>query len=230
MKKVGIIGGLGPESTVDYYKSIISKFQKVKNNQKILPELIINSIDMYRVFKFIDNQDLSELADYLIAAVDSLASAGVDFAVLSANTPHIVYDQVKEGVGIPLISIVEATLKEASKQNLNKVGLMGTRFTMENDFYNKPFAAIGKEIIVPTKDEINMIHEKVEEELEIGVVKEETKQKFLAIIQRMIADHHIEGLILGCTELPLLLKSGDADIPFLNTTEIHVNSIIKEIS
>ena len=229
MKKLGMIGGTGPESTVDYYQSIISKFQEETGSKENLPELLIYSINMYKIFDLLQNNQEEELAEYLAAAVLSLERAGAEFAVISANTPHIVFDQVQQKVNIPMISIVEESYRKANQLGLQKIGLLGTQFTMENDFFKKPFTKSGKEIFVPNKDEQKFLHGKIVTELEKGIVKEETKKDFLAIVEKLIERHNIEGIVLGCTELPMLFKPEDLEIPQLNTVEIHVAKIIEMI-
>ncbi|ANU09573.1 aspartate racemase [Planococcus antarcticus DSM 14505] len=229
MKKLGMIGGTGPESTVDYYQTIIKMFQERTGSQESLPELLIYSINMYKIFDLLQSGQEEELTEYLAAAVLSLERAGADFAVISANTPHIVFDRVQQKVNIPMISIVEATYRKAKNLRLQKIGLLGTQFTMENDFLKGPFTANGQEVFVPDEDEQQFIHGKIVGELEKGIVKEETKKAFLAISGRMIEQHQIEGLILGCTEFPMIFKPEDLDIPQLNTVEIHVDEIIKMI-
>lgn len=230
MKKLGMIGGTGPESTVDYYQSIISKFQEETGSKESLPELLIYSINMYKIFDLLQNNQEEELAEYLAAAVLSLERAGADFAVISANTPHIVFDKVQQKVNIPMISIVEESYRTAHQLEIHKIGLLGTKFTMENDFFKEPFTANGKEIFVPNEEDQQFIHEKIVKELEQGIVNEETKKEFLVIAERMIEQHGIEGLILGCTEFPMIFKPEDLDIPQLNTVEIHVAKIVDMIT
>ena len=230
MKKLGMIGGTGPESTVDYYQSIISKFQEETGSKESLPELLIYSINMYKIFDLLQNNQEEELAEYLAAAVLSLERAGADFAVISANTPHIVFDKVQQKVNIPMISIVEESYRKAGQLGLHKIGLLGTKFTMENDFFKEPFTANGKEIFVPIEEDQQFIHEKIVKELERGIVNEETKKELLVIAERMIEQHGIEGLILGCTEFPMIFKPEDLDIPQLNTVEIHVAKIVDMIT
>ena len=230
MKKLGMIGGTGPESTVDYYQSIISRFQEDTGSKESLPELLIYSINMYKIFDLLQNNQEEELAEYLAAAVLSLERAGADFAVISANTPHIVFDKVQQKVNIPMISIVEESYRTAHQLEIHKIGLLGTKFTMENDFFKEPFTANGKEIFVPNEEDQQFIHEKIVKELEQGIVNEETKKEFLVIAERMIEQHDIEGLILGCTELPMIFKPQDLDIPQLNTVEIHVAKIVDMIT
>ncbi|MDQ0429361.1 aspartate racemase [Planomicrobium stackebrandtii] len=229
MKKLGMIGGTGPESTVDYYQTIISEFQQRTGNQESLPELLIYSINMYKIFDLLESGQEEELAEYLAAAVLSLERGGADFAVISANTPHLVFKQIQQKVNIPMISIVEATYRKAQDMKLQKIGLLGTQFTMESDFFKNPFIATGQEVVVPNKDEQQFIHGKIVEELEKGIVKEETKKELLGIANRLIEQQGIEGLILGCTEFPMIFKPEDLDIPQLNTVEIHVDEIVKMI-
>lgn len=227
MPKLGLIGGTGPEATVDYYQSIILKYQEKTGREEDLPEFLINSINMYKIFDLLENGKMEELIEYLVEAVTILEKAGADFAVLSANTAHIVFDEVQQQVEIPLISIVEESVLAAKEMNLEKIGLLGTKFTMENDFFQQVFAAREKEIVVPTQQEQDFIHKKIVDELERGIVKEETKEAFLKIISRMAEQEGIEGVILGCTELPMLIKPEDSAIPQLNTTEIHVEAIVQ---
>ena len=229
MKKLGMIGGTGPESTLDYYQSIIKRFQEETGNEESLPELLIYSVNMYKIFDLLQNGQEEELAEYLAAAVLSLERAGADFAVMSANTPHIVFDKVQQKVNIPMVSIVEETYRRTQQLELKKIGLLGTKFTMENDFFKEPFSVNDQEIFVPNEDEQQFLHGKIVAELEQGIVKEETKKEFLAIAEKLIERHDIEGIVLGCTELPMIFKPEDLDIPQLNTVEIHVAKIVEMI-
>ncbi len=229
MKKVGIIGGTGPESTVDYYKSIISKFQEKIGSKEDLPELFINSINMYKMFNLLMNGQTQELIHYLTDAVQKLESVGVDFVVFTGNTPHIVFERVQEKVQVPMISMVEETYLKAQELSLEKIGLIGTKFTMENDFFKKPFISHNIEIVVPNQSEQEYIHRKIVEELENGIVNNETKKGFLNIIEQMTDRDGIQAIILGCTELPMLIKNEDLNIHSLNTAEIHINKIVDTI-
>ncbi|MGK7377048.1 aspartate/glutamate racemase family protein [Planococcus sp. 1R117A] len=227
MRKLGLIGGTGPESTVDYYQAIIAKYQEKTGNNEELPEFLINSINMYKIFELLEKGETEDLTDYLALAVLALEKAGAEYAVLTANTAHIVFEEVQKEVGIPLISIVEETARTAGKMKLEKIGLLGTKFTMENDFFQKIFTAAQKEIVVPNQQEQDFIHEKIVEELEKGIVEPETKDAFLKIVSRMAEQEGIQGVILGCTELPMLIKPEDSAIPQMNTTEIHVEAIVE---
>ncbi|GAB3060177.1 aspartate/glutamate racemase family protein [Virgibacillus ainsalahensis] len=228
MKKAGIIGGLGPESTVDYYQSFIKKYQARVNSKQELPELYINSINMYKIFQFISDNQINSLIDYVGGAAKKLEDIGADFAVISANTPHIVFEKIQERVNIPMISIVEATQDKADELNLKKACLLGTKFTMDNDFFKKPFQKGKKEIIVPGEEDQNYIHQKIVDELENGIVNPETKENLLNIIHKMREKEDFDGLILGCTELPMILNQDDLDIKLLNTTDIHVEKMVEQ--
>ncbi|GAA0492932.1 aspartate/glutamate racemase family protein [Salinibacillus aidingensis] len=227
MKKLGLIGGLGPESTVEYYQKIISKYQERVGTKEDLPEFLINSINMYKVFELIDSNQINGLTDYLTDAVKKLEQIGADYAAISANTPHIVFDQVQERVQIPMISIVEETYQAVQEKGLQRIGLLGTKFTMEHDFFKTPFSENDKTIVVPTASEQSYIHEKIVKELENGIVNEQTKADYIDIINRMIDEKNVEGIILGCTELPMILKDDDLDILLFNTTEIHISKIVE---
>ena len=223
------IGGLGPESTVDYYQSFIHKYQHEVNSQQDLPELFINSINMYNVFKYIDEDRLEDLADYVGEAAQKLEHIGADFIIIAANTPHIVFNDIKKRVHVPMISIVDATYEQAEEQGLQTLGLLGTKFTMTHDFFKTTFYDNDKHVIVPHQDEQQHIHQRIVDELENGIVKQETKDAFLKIIHRMIQEDHIDGVILGCTELQMLFNANDFDIPLLETMDIHVNKMIQEV-
>lgn len=226
--KIGIVGGLGPESTVDYYKSIIAEYRKIITDGSY-PQIVIDSVDMNEALGLLYGKDWPALVSLLSNALRNLSLAGADLAVIASNTPHIVFDQVQAKAPIPLLSIVEEAGKKAKKLKLGKVGLLGTAFTMKNNFYGDVFLKYGIETVVPALSEQEYIHEKIFQELELGIVKETTKNDFLRIINRMMKEEQIKGVILGCTEFPLILHEGDAEIPFINTVEVHVLSIIREI-
>ena len=228
MKKIGMIGGVGPESTVDYYQRMIQLYrQKVSDDS--YPEIIINSIDMTAMLKMIADKDFDDLIDLLTNGVDSLYQAGADFGFISSNTPHIVFEQVQKQSSIPLISIVEATRKSAETLNLKKIGLLGTLFTMQSSFYQAEFDQSGILLVAPSEKEQQYIHQKLMTEIEQGVFLDSTREDLLKIVKRMLVEDSIDGVILGCTELPLILTKDEFGIPFLNTTKIHVESIIDEL-
>jgi aspartate racemase len=226
MKKIGLIGGVGPESTIDYYRQIISAFN-ARYNDLTYPEIFIYSANLNKLIKFVEAKNWSELTKWLLAKIHILHTAGAEFAAIASNTPHIVFNEISSKSPIPLLSIVEETSKKAQQMKLKKVGLLGTKLTMEADFYKKPFILKGISVVVPTDKEQQLIHHKLFSEIALGIIKEETQEKFMAIIKRMVAENKIDSLILGCTELPMILKNNSYSIPFLDTTAIHCKSIVK---
>jgi len=229
MKTAGMIGGTGPESTVDYYRSIITLYRE-RTRDGSYPSLLINSINMQRMRDLVADNRLPELTVWLAAEIRKLAAAGADFALLSANTPHIVFDALQAESPVPMISIVETARDAASAQGLKRLGLLGTRFTMQGRFYTDPFRAIGIELVPPNMEEQAFVDDKYFGELVPGDFRPETRQAFRAIIDRLKRDERIDGLVLAGTELPLLLREvSDLGIPVLDTTKLHVERIVDHI-
>jgi aspartate racemase len=224
MKTIGILGGLGPESTVEYYKGIIRAFQ---TNESGYPEIIIYSTSLSEFWEIIEAGQFDELTVWLIERIESLYDAGADFAAIASNTPHIVFDEVNSRSPMSLLSIVEQTCKKAKSMGLKKCGLFGTGFTMQSSFYQDYFSKHGISMAIPDEDERKFLDNKIFSELATGIIKDETKKKFLQIAKRMIDEQSIDSLILACTELPLILSNDEYGIPFLSTTAIHVESIVK---
>ena len=229
MKKLGLVGGMGPGSTIPYYHDIMYGVQK-KVGGECFPNLTIESVNVFEVLRLCREEKFSELTDYLMRAILNLVASGADFAALSANTPHIVFGELQKQSPIPLVSIVDTACKEAQKQKFTKLGLLGTIFTMEGDFFKKPFIASGIEIITPKEQEMALINEKISCELELGTVKKETLQVFLTIIERMKREEGIQAIILGCTELPLILSNNVTPVPCLDTMQIHVQALVNIIT
>ena len=228
MKKLGLVGGMGPESTIPYYHDIVYGVQEALG-KTIFPELSIESVNVFEVLRLCGEKKYDELTEYLIRAINNLAKSGADFAALSANTPHIVFDKLKEQSPIPLISIVEAACEEARRRELKKIGLLGTIFTMTGEFFKIPFVKNEIQVTIPSESEMELINDKISTELELGIVKEETLLSFQKVISRMKDEDGIEAIVLGCTELPLLLNDEVSPVPCLDTMQIHINSIIKNI-
>jgi len=227
MKKIGIIGGLGPEATIDYYRELINAF-KINGGDLNYPEIIIFSVNMSEFLTFMKAKEYDQAIAYLLEKIKSLQLAGAEFAALSANTPHLLFDRLKEEAEIPLISIVEATRDECLKRGLKRTGLFGTGFTMEASFYPEVFQKQGIEVVMPEKTDKELIDYKLFSEIELGIFKDETRQLLIDIICKMVREQHIDSLILGCTEFPLILNQEMVGgIPVLNTTRIHVETIAK---
>lgn len=228
MKKLGLVGGMGPESTIPYYHGIVYGVQR-RAGKPLFPRLAIESVDVFEVLRLCGGQKYGELTAYLMDAIQSLADGGADFAALSANTPHIVFDRLQRQSPVPLVSIVEAARDEAVRLKKRRLGLLGTVFTMTGDFFKAPFTESGIEILVPPADEMEEVNRKISTELELGIVKEETLARFRQIIARMEREHGIEGVLLGCTELPLLLNDETSPVPCLDTMKIHIAALVDRI-
>jgi aspartate racemase len=226
MKTLGIVGGLGPESTLDYYQRIIALYRE-RTGDGHYPEFVIASVDLRKGLDFMDANDLSGMSNFLLEAIGKVARAGAEFGIISANTPHIVFDEIAPKSPIPLISIVEATRTAAKMQNLKRLALMGTRYTMQSDFYPKVFAREGIDLVVPESDDQDYVHEKYFSELVAGKFLPETRAGLLAIVDRMKTKIEVDGVILAGTELPLILRDPIHNgIPFLDTTKIHVEAAV----
>jgi len=225
MKRIGIVGGIGPESTVDYYKLIIGAFHE-KQTDLGYPEIIIYSANLSNLMRILETKDWENLTDWLLEKVVALHKAGAEFAVIGSNTPHIVFDKVSSRSPIPMLSIIEETRKKAQRLGFKKLGLLGTRFTMESDFFKKSFGDNEMAVVVPEKEDQELIHHRLFSEIELGIIKDSTREELLSIVKKMIDRHSIDALILGCTELPLILNKDEFGIPFLNTTAIHAESIV----
>lgn len=229
MKTVGIIGGIGPESTIEYYRTVIAGYrERIKDGS--YPAIVINSINLTKLLDLVAANKLVAVADYLAGEVERLARAGVDFALFASNTPHIVFNEVQRRSSIPLVSIVQATCDVVKALGLKTVGLFGTRFTMQARFYPDVFTKEGITVAVPSVQEQDFIHEKYMGELLRNIIRPDTEARLREIVGRMKERNGIEGLILGGTELPLILRGGEPNgIPFLDTTQIHARAAAQMI-
>ena len=229
MKTLGMIGGVGPESTIDYYKNIIALYRE-RQRDGSYPQFVINSIDLKKGIDFMNANDLAAMAEFLLKAIEKLPCAGADFGIIAANTPHIVFDQIAPKSPIPLISIVEATCAYAKARKLKRLALFGTRYTMRADFYPKVFAREGIELVVPESKDQDYIHEKYFTELVLGNFLPETRAGLLAIVDRMKDKIDIDGVILAGTELPLLLRGESYNgVSLLDTGKIHCQAAVDEM-
>jgi len=225
-KTIGMIGGIAPASTIDYYQRIISRFQE-RTGQREYPSILINSINLNYMMNLVTQDQLDELVDYLSEEIYVLEKAGAKVIFMASNTPHIVYEPLAQRVKTKMVSIVDSTIAYAKSKGYSRLGLFGTISTMEGDFYQDGFEAVGMEIITPMPDERKYIHKVYMEELVRGRFLPETKNHLVSIATRMYNEAQIDCLILGGTELPLIMKTSDfEDIELLNTTKIHVEHIL----
>ena len=229
IKTLGIVGGIAPESTIDYYRRIIALYRE-RTRDGSYPPIVITSIDMKRMLDLISARKLPEVTEYLLNEILRLAKAGADVGILASNTPHLVFDDIRERSPIPLVSIVEATCDTAKALGIGRIGLFGTRFTMQARFYPEVFARHGIAVVVPNVVEQDYIHDRYMSELVQGIYRAETRGRLLKIVDRLKERENIEGLILGGTELPLLFgEDVETEIPLLNTTELHTQRAIDAV-
>jgi len=230
LQTLGIIGGIAHESTIDYYRRIIDVW-RIRHPDAPFPRVIVNSIDLKTVLAFLNKGDHANLVAYLTAELERVVAAGAQFAIFASNTPHLVFDQLRQRTSIPLISIVEATRARARSMGLSRLGLFGTRFTMQARFYADAFSAAGLSVISPTREEQEEIHGIYMSELVPGVFKPESRDRILTLAAALREREAIDGLILGGTELPLLLRGFDLPgCAFLDTAAIHVDAAVDEIA
>ena len=225
MRKIGLIGGISWVSTSDYY-TLINKGINEKLGGLNFSECLIYSFNYADIKKNNDANDWDSTFNMLFKAAEVLKSGGAEAILLCANTMHLIADRLQQAIDIPLIHIAEETAVEIEKKQLKKVGLLGTKFTMELDFFKDKLAEKGIEAIIPASEEVkDFIHYTIFEELVRGIATEETKKRYLEIANELIKNG-AEGIILGCTEIPLVIKEGDLNVPIFDTTLIHTQAAI----
>ena len=225
MKKIGLVGGTGPESTVMYYKKLNTEIDRLTGGTA-MPDIAIESVNFRRAWDYVSNEKYDLLTDYLEEKVKSLISGGAEVISLTAITMHMVFDELSKRTDYPLVSIPKAVCEEVVSQGISRVGLLGTVFTMEQDYMKKDLISAGVKVFVPNEKECELIGKRIFEELEMGIVKESTLTEFVTIIDRMKGDDGIEGIILGCTELPLILNSDNCPVSCFDTVDIHLKKLV----
>lgn len=220
-KIIGVLGGMSPESTREFYDLLIKKHYE-QNKDYAYPEVIIYSLNFEKIIQ-LKKSDNSELyIEELMKGIFSLAKAGSEFIIIASNTPHVVFDELQKRSKIPLLSIVQNTVNKAKDIGLKKLLLLGTKFTMQSTFYKVEFQKTGIEIIVPSDDKQEIINKIIFDELVQGIVKQDSKK----IILKVINSYEVNGVILGCTELPMIISSKDTSKVLLNTLVIHAESTL----
>ena len=228
MKKIGLVGGTGPESTLMYYKELNSRIDSI-TGEKAMPDIAIESVDFRRAWNYVCEKEYDKLADYLAEKVKYLEQSDCEVISLTAVTMHIVFDEIvkKSGTKLSLVSIPKAVCEAVVNQGIKKIGMLGTIFTMEQDYMKKDLIDAGVQVFVPEKSERDLVAKRIYEELEKGIVKESTLAEFTEIINKMAERDGIEGIILGCTELPLLLNSNNCPVACFDAVEIHIKKLIE---
>ena len=228
MKKAGIVGGLGPVSTLDYYRGIIRGVRELSGSEDY-PSIVIDSVNMTEMLGYVADSDWEQLTALLVGAVGRLAAAGADFAAIASNTPHIVFEAVRERAALPLVSIVEETCRYAVAAGVRRAAVLGTLFTMRSGLYTKAFERFGIKASVPDDGTQAEVYGIIFPNLENGVVLAQEKERLLRISKDFLVETQSDALVLGCTELPLAIRPGELDTVLLDTAQIHIEAIVREI-
>ena len=232
MKKLGLVGGVGPASTIEYYKSINEGYQNSLANPAKCGEnlpMVIDSLNLAVAYDLVEKKDWARFADLFAESIRVLHSAGAQLAAISANTAHIVFDEVAARSPIPLVGLVDETCKHARSMGCKKAVIFGTSFTMSSGMYEGKFAQYGMDAVVPSQADQQTIHGILFPNLMAGIVLEEDKAAILGIARKMLLEHNADALVLGCTELPLIIEAGDLDTILLDTTKIHIDAILSQV-
>ncbi|ERK50210.1 aspartate racemase [Leptotrichia sp. oral taxon 879 str. F0557] len=219
LKTIGLIGGMSWESTVTYYK-IINETIKEKLGGLHSAKCILYSVDFQEIEECQANGNWEKSGEILGEAAYNLEKAGADFIVICTNTMHKVVNQIKEKISIPILHIAEMTAEKILEKGLKNIALLGTKYTMEQDFYKSKLIEKGINVIIPDKNDIEIINEVIYDELCLGTINSDSKKKFLEIVDKL-RNKGAEGIILGCTEIGLLIKNEDTDVPLFDTAIIH---------
>jgi len=226
MKTIGLIGGMSWESTLEYYR-IINEGMKEKFGDDHSAEIVIYSFDFYDIVNLQEQNDWQKLEDMMVDAGKSLKQAGADFLLICANTMNKMADQVQKRVGLPLIHIGDATAEVINERRMDTVGLIGTKYVMEGDFYRRRMKEKhGIEVLIPEEEKRDQVHHIIYSEMCKGDVKDRSKDALLKMLQELV-DRGAKGIILGCTEIPLYITRDDVDIPLFNTTAIHAEAAVE---
>ena len=226
MKKIGLVGGTGPESTLMYYKILNTEIDRITGG-KAMPDIAIESVNFTRAWDYVTKEEYGRLADYLEEKLEALDKGDSEVISLTAVTMHVVYDELASRFNKPIVSIPKTVAESAATKGIKRIGLLGTIFTMEKDYMKKDLIDAGIEVFVPNEEERKLVAERIYEELERGIVKDSTLKEFTEIINRMKDEAGIEGVILGCTELPLLLNSDNCPVECFDAVEIHIRKLIE---
>lgn len=225
MNKLGLIGGTGPESTIEYYKGIEYGVQQ-KSGRSFFPNLTIESLSVFDVLGFCGKQDYAGLTAYLLKGIRNLTAAGAQYAALTGITPHIVFEELSKASPIPLVSMVDTARDCAAAHGYKKICLLGTLPTMEGTFFQNSFAKRGIEVVTPNAEEKIYIGTKIETELEYGKVLPETQRAFQEIAERIIREEQVQAVVLGCTELPLIFDGVELPVSYIDVMQVHIRTLI----
>ena len=224
-KRIGILGGMSPESTVAYYEYITRSYTE-RFGDYSYPEILIYSVSFQPYVDWPNAERWDLVAQGLSDAAQRLVASGADLILIATNTMHIVFDQVQASVDVPMLSLLEAVASAIQSQGLSTVGLLGTRFTMEKTFYQDSLSLRGISVLVPDARDREFVNQVIYEELVAGQIHDGSRAGYVAVVEKL-AERGAEGIILGCTEIPLLLREGDVSLPLLDTTAIHAEAALQ---
>ena len=226
MKTIGMIGGMSWESSIEYYR-IVNQTVREKLGGLHSAKSIMVSVEFAEIEALQHQNRWDELAAKMIEAARSLERGGADFVIICTNTMHKLYDGVQNKIKIPMLNIADATAEKIKADGIDKIALLGTRFTMEEDFYKGRLVdKYGLDVIIPSPEQMEIVHRVIYDELCAGIIKTDSKQRYAEIIQYLVAEG-AEGVILGCTEIGLLVKQADSPVPLYDTTEIHARAAVE---
>jgi aspartate racemase len=223
-KRIGILGGMTPESTVTYYQHIVHRYQQRFGNHAY-PEIVIYSVSFQQFEDWMEAGAWDAIALALADGLRRLHAAGAELAVIATNTMHLLFDRLERDSPVPLLSIVDATARAIERAGLNTVGLVGTRFTMEKPFYAERLAQRGIATIVPDAVDRQDVHRVIMKELSLGILSDASRRAYLEVIDRLVA-RGARGVVLGCTEIPLLVRQEHTSVPLFDTTTLHAEEAL----
>ena len=225
MKTIGLIGGMSWESSIEYYR-IINETVRAELGGLHSAKSIMYSVEFAEIEALQHQGRWDDAAKIMISAARSIENGGADFGLICTNTMHKLYDTVQQNIRRPMLHIADATAEKIKAEGMSRIALLGTRFTMQEDFYKGRLVEnYGLEVIIPAIEDMQIVHQVIYDELCAGIIKSESKQKYADIIQRLVAED-AQGIILGCTEIGLLVKQKDSPVPLFDTTEIHAKAAV----
>jgi aspartate racemase len=225
-RRIGILGGISHESTLVYYQQLITGYY-ARYHDAYYPEIVIFSLDFQRFTDMEDRGEMVPYVEYIVEGLDRLAAAGAEVALMAANSPHVVYEEVAARAKLPLLSIVEVAAKAAAEAGAKRLLLLGIKFTMQAGFYAKVCARYGIDVVTPAESDQDALNRLIFEELTLGKFGDQQRAKLLALIERAAQHNQFDGVILGCTELPVLLQQAHTSIPLYDTLALHVQAMLE---
>lgn len=225
--KIGIVGGIGPASTLDYYRGIVNSCLAQTGSY---PSVVIDSIDMNLMCGYFENQCYNGVLRMISDSLVNLKNAGADFAAIASNTSHIIFDRIKSVSPIPVVSIVEETCKYIKENGYKRILVLGTGFTMKSGMYEAALGEVNIKAFTPGENDIKAVNSIIFPNLENGVIINEEKKTMIDIAEKYISSYNIDAVILGCTEIPLMIKENDLSVPAINTAQVHIDSIVRIIT